>query len=81
MAWFIYILRSELDGDYYKGITENVLRRLEEHNAGDSKFTSTKRPWKLVFQKEMPSKRDAIIEEKRIKKLNRRSLVKLISES
>ncbi len=81
MAWFIYILRSELDGDYYKGITEDVLRRLEEHNAGDSKFTSTKRPWKLVFQKEMPSKRDAIIEEKRIKKLNRRSLVKLISES
>ena len=78
MSWYIYILKSELDGDYYKGITENVTKRLEEHNTGQSKYTSTKMPWQLVYSKEMESKKQAIIEEKRIKKLNRKSLEKII---
>lgn len=77
MSWFVYILRSDQDGDLYKGITEDIQRRLEEHNSGKSKFTSSKTPWQLVYHKEMPNKREAIIEEKRLKKLNRTSLEKL----
>jgi putative endonuclease len=78
MSWFVYILRSDKDGDLYKGITEDIQRRLEEHNSGKSKFTSSKTPWQLVYQKEMPNKREAIIEEKLLKKLNRKSLEKLL---
>lgn len=78
MCWFVYILRSDKDCDYYKGITENIERRLEEHNSGKSAFTSTKMPWQLVYLKEMPNKREALIEEKRLKRLNRNSLEKII---
>jgi putative endonuclease len=78
MAWFIYILQSEVDGDFYKGITEDIDKRIYEHNTGQSQFTSTKMPWRLVYFKEMVSKKDAIIEEKRIKRLNRKSLLKII---
>ena len=67
MSWHVYILQSEKDGDFYKGITENLLKRLEEHNAGLSNFTSTKMPWLLVCSYEMADKKSAIIEEKRIK--------------
>lgn len=77
MSWFVYILRSDKDGDLYKGITEDIQRRLEEHNSEKSKFTSSKTPWQLVYHKEMLNKREAIIEEKRLKKLNRTSLEKL----
>ena len=80
MSWYVYILRSDKDGDYYKGITENIDRRLEEHNSGKSQFTSTKMPWQLVYLKEMSDKRDAIIEEKCLKKLNRKSLEKIIQK-
>ncbi len=76
MSWFVYILRSDKDGDLYKGITEDIQRRLEEHNSGKSKFTSSKTPWQLVYQKEMPNKREAIIEEKLLKKLKIKSLEK-----
>jgi putative endonuclease len=79
MSWFVYILKSDKDGDYYKGITEDIQRRLDEHNSGESFFTATKMPWQLVYLKEMPNKRDAIIEEKRIKKLNKKSLEKIIN--
>lgn len=78
MQWFVYIIKSEIDGDYYKGITQNIDKRLDEHNEGKSKFTSTKMPWKLVFCRKYDLKRNALIEEKRLKKLNRRSLDNLI---
>jgi predicted GIY-YIG superfamily endonuclease len=31
MAWYVYILQSAMDGDYYKGITEDVEKRVEKH--------------------------------------------------
>jgi putative endonuclease len=81
MSWVVYILQSEVDGDYYKGVTQNIETRLLEHNSGESKFTSTKLPWILVYSKAYKLKRDALIEEKRIKKLNRKSLELLISKN
>jgi len=51
MSWFVYILQSEKDGDYYKGITENIELRLKQHNAGQSTYTSTKMPWQLLYRK------------------------------
>ena len=79
MSWYIYIIQSEIDGDYYKGISENVEKRLSEHNSGLSNFTSTKIPWKLVYVSAVETKRVAIIEEKRVKRLNRISLERLIN--
>lgn len=64
MNWFVYIIQSEVDGDYYKGITQNIEKRLSEHNSGESKFTSTKMPWKLIYNKVYVLKKDALIEEK-----------------
>jgi putative endonuclease len=48
MSFYVYILANHIDHDLYKGVTENLLQRLEQHNAGESKFTSTKIPWYFV---------------------------------
>ncbi len=55
MSWFVYILRSDKDGDLYKGITEDIQRRLEEHNSGKSKFTSAKHLGNLYIKKKCPT--------------------------
>ncbi|MNE32383.1 GIY-YIG nuclease superfamily protein [compost metagenome] len=65
---YIYILRSQQDGTYYKGYTENYLRRLAEHNNGKSEYTSSKIPWDLIYVEEHPDKRSALIREKKLKK-------------
>jgi putative endonuclease len=78
MSWFLYILQSQKDGDYYKGVTQDIEKRLFEHNTGQSRFTSTKMPWNLVYVFAFETKREALIEERRVKKLNRLSLEKLI---
>jgi putative endonuclease len=76
--WYVYILYSESRDEFYKGISENVERRLEEHNEGMSRYTKSGIPWRIVYKKAMDDKRSAIIEEKRVKQLNRRSILLLI---
>jgi len=46
----VYILQSERNGSYYVGYSEDVVRRLELHNAGKIKATRYRRPYRLVYQ-------------------------------
>jgi putative endonuclease len=50
MAAYCYILYSVKLNKYYIGSTPDTDRRLEEHNRGKEKFTSTGIPWKLVYK-------------------------------
>ena len=77
---FVYIIQSEQDQTYYKGFTENIVKRLEQHNNGESKNTSRKIPWRLVYLEELPTKREALIREKQIKRFNTVYLRKLIKD-
>jgi len=52
VKYFVYVLKSEADGRLYKGMTDNLERRLKEHNAGKTKSTKGFRPWKLVYKEE-----------------------------
>ncbi|HZV35690.1 MAG TPA: GIY-YIG nuclease family protein [Verrucomicrobiae bacterium] len=45
---YVYILESKLHpGEIYTGMTENLKRRLSEHNAGKVFHTSKFKPWKI----------------------------------
>jgi putative endonuclease len=79
--YYTYIIHSDKSDVYYKGVTEDPLRRLWEHNNNKSRFTAGKGPWVLVYTKTFETKKQALIEEKRIKSLNRRSLEHMIKES
>jgi len=70
MGWFVYIIQSEQDGTYYKGSSEDPLRRLVEHNSGMSRYTSGKLPWKLVYVEELGSKKEMLIRERKLKRGN-----------
>ncbi|MCE1201482.1 MAG: GIY-YIG nuclease family protein [Bacteroidia bacterium] len=78
---FVYIIYSDTFQEFYKGVTAYPQIRLREHNESKSRFTAGKGPWRLVYLKPYHTKREALIEEKRIKKLNRQSLLKLIGDN
>lgn len=48
--WYVYILKSLVNDRLYTGSTNNLKRRLKEHNSGHSKYTSLTKPFKLVYQ-------------------------------
>jgi len=81
MPFYVYIIANKTDEDLYKGFTENPVQRLSDHNSGKSQFSSTKEGWHFVFLRIFLAKREALIYEKKIKRLNRLSLEKLISSS
>ena len=61
----------ESDGTFYKGSSENPVKRLEQHNLGFTISTKHKRPWKLVYVEEMPTKSQMLIREKKLKEATR----------
>ena len=67
MSYTVYILYSGKILKHYAGYTEDFERRLEEHNAGKSKFTSIGVPWKRVCLIECKTKTEAIKLERKIK--------------
>ena len=78
MTYFVYILYSPSLDVYYKGFSQNVEKRLEYHLESENKYSSKTKDWMIVYVKEFSSKTEALQEERRLKKLNRRSIEKLI---
>ena len=76
--FYVYIIYSKDFDVYYKGFSENVVQRLIYHNENRSKYTSNKGIWKLVYSKSFETKKEALVEELRLKKLNRKSIESLI---
>ena len=75
MAYFVYIIKSQKDGTYYVGSTQNVEERLERHNQGRSKYTKAKKPWKLVYYEEQPDRSAAVKRERQIKNRKDRNYI------
>ncbi|PIR73337.1 MAG: excinuclease ABC subunit C [Candidatus Moranbacteria bacterium CG10_big_fil_rev_8_21_14_0_10_35_21] len=56
----------------YIGSTNNLVRRIEDHNNGNTRSTKYFVPWKLVYFEEYPTKKEAIIRERQLKKWKNR---------
>jgi putative endonuclease len=79
LKYFVYIIQSQKDLSFYIGYTNNLQNRLREHNEGTTRYTSKKRPWKLVYNEEYQDKTEAIKREKFLKKQkNKEFYTKLI---
>ena len=55
MPYSLYVLRSRTTGRLYIGTSQDVMRRLREHNAGRSRATKPGIPWELVHTEEHPT--------------------------
>ena len=65
--YYVYILQSQLDASLYKGLTDNLERRLHEHELGKCVSTRNKRPLDLVYLESFDNRTDARIREKYFK--------------
>ena len=77
-AWFVYIVRCR-DGSLYTGMTSDVKRRCDQHNAGTaSRYTRSRLPVRVEFQEPQPTRSQALRREAAIKALTRRQKEALI---
>jgi len=78
MPWSVYIIQCN-DSKLYTGITNNVERRVKDHNSGKGgRFTKYRTPVKLRYTEDCPTKQEALRREAQIKRLTRKEKLKLI---
>ena len=57
--FYVYILKSLKDDNLYIGSTNDLKRRMEEHNSGKVFSTKIRRPFKLVYYEAYLSEQEA----------------------
>lgn len=78
--YYLYILYSTKLNRYYVGHTENIEKRVFEHNSGISIYTSKANDWQLMYKEEFTTRAEAHHREREIKKKKSRVYIeKLIS--
>ena len=65
--YYVYILLSEKDSNYYVGFTNNLNRRFQEHRDGKVQSTKNRRPLHLVYWEGCLNQQDATSREKYLK--------------
>jgi putative endonuclease len=63
----VYILKNSATGKHYIGSTNDFVRRLTEHNRGQTKSTRTKGIWKVIYTEDFDTALEAKRREKQIK--------------
>jgi predicted GIY-YIG superfamily endonuclease len=66
-AYRVYVLQNR-EGKFYIGTTDDVARRLQQHNHGESRWTRGRGPWRMVWQSEDLSLSEARKLENRMKR-------------
>ena len=80
MDWTVYILRCA-DGTLYTGITNNLDRRVSEHETGQgAKYTKGRGPFQLVYNEACEDRGAASKRENEIKSLSRDEKLKLVAD-
>ena len=70
-AWTLYILKCN-DDSYYTGITNNIEKRIADHEAGKgAKYTRGRGPFEIVYQEKWLDRSSASKREFEVKKLSR----------
>ena len=65
--YYIYVLRSSKDNNFYVGFSEDLKSRFEQHNKGQVLSTKNRRPLMLVYSEVCLNKKDALHREKYLK--------------
>ena len=64
---YIYLLKSLKDDELYTGYTNNLERRVEQHNKGQVVSTKSRKPFELVYSESYKSEEDARSRERNLK--------------
>ena len=79
--YFVYILASRRNGTLYIGVTNNLLKRVDQHRRNLMEgFTNNYGVHRLVYYEQFRDIRLAIGREKQLKKWNRRWKLDLIEK-
>jgi len=66
--YYVYILKSKKDNKLYIGYTNDLKKRIQQHNKGNNFSTAHRGPFSLVYYEAFKSQKEATTREKQLKK-------------
>jgi putative endonuclease len=66
--FYVYIIKSKRDDSIYIGYTDDLRRRVYEHNHKQSRTTANKIPWEIIYYEDYRAKADAKYRENNLKR-------------
>jgi len=67
MNYITYILLSRIASKTYVGHTNNLKRRISEHNSGKTVFSKRYKPWTIIYTEKFLDEQSSIKREKYFK--------------
>jgi len=67
VMYYVYIVQSRKNGKWYTGNTNNLRKRLSQHNKGESTWTKVGIPWEIIYYEACSNVEDARSREKYLK--------------
>jgi putative endonuclease len=65
--YFVYVIKSKVDGNLYYGFTDDLERRLKNHNSKEVKSTKSRVPFELIYYENTDKIQEARKKEKYFK--------------
>ena len=66
-SYYVYVLRNP-KGQLYIGSTNDLDRRVQQHQQGETRWTRNRGPWELVLSESFPTRADAMRRERNLKR-------------
>jgi putative endonuclease len=79
--FYVYVLKSSVDGNLYIGQTSNFEKRVALHNEGRIRSTRRRCPLKLVHVEEYETRGEAIKRERFLKSMKSRDFKRALREN
>ena len=76
MFYYVYVLKSLKDNNFYTGYTKNLKLRFEQHKKGLVESTKNRRPLKLIYYEACLNPQDATHREKYLKTYHGKMFIK-----
>lgn len=65
--YYVYVIQSNKNKQFYTGFTRGLQNRLREHNAGRVPSTKERGPFELIYYEACLNEQDALAREKYLK--------------
>lgn len=67
LMFYTYVIKSRKSNRWYTGSTNDLRKRLNQHNNGESTWTKSGAPWDLIYYEACLNEQDARSREKYLK--------------
>ena len=65
--YYVYVMQSKKDKQFYTGFTRELQNRIREHNEGRVSSTKTRGPFELIYYEACLNEQDGLAREKYLK--------------